>query len=221
MSDTKRIDDELCERLVARACDGDEEVWKELTLHLWPHFQALVRASRAMGNMSKSDDHVHNVLTNLVDKLGTDGGRAITQFPRWKEQNAGKTFTDWIRIVTSYTVNDYVRAALGRRKQASAPSEDPMPSIKRLLNEFASAPVSEDLYGSNRPPFTAAQTARQLLDYAETALAPDQMKALSQWLDGASFEEMDAELKLEEDGSKKLVRAAIAVLRRRFAAPAR
>ena len=216
MTATQRIDDALCEALITRACEGDEEVWKDLTLHLWPHFQALVRSSRAMGSMAKSDDHVQNVLTNLVDKLGTDGGRAVTQFPRWKEQNPGKTFTDWIRIVTSYTVNDYVRAALGRRKQA-APSEDPLPSIKRLLNEFASAPVSEDLYGSNRPAFTAAQTARQLLDYAQAALAPEQMKALSQWLDGASFEEMDAEFGLAEDASKKLVRAAIAVLRRRFA----
>ncbi len=217
MTPSQRIDDELCERLILRACEGDEEVWKDLTLHLWPHFQALVRSSRAMGNMAKSEDHVHNVLTNLVDKLGTDGGRAITQFPRWKEQNPGKTFSDWIRIVTSYTVNDYVRAALGRRKQAPS-GEDAMPSIKRLLNEFASAPISEDLYGSNRPAFTAAQTARQLLTYAETALAPEQMLALSQWLDGASFEEMDAEL--GADASKKLVRAAIAVLRRKFGAPA-
>lgn len=217
MTPSQRIDDELCERLILRACEGDEEVWKDLTLHLWPHFQALVRSSRAMGNMAKSEDHVHNVLTNLVDKLGTDGGRAITQFPRWKEQNPGKTFSDWIRIVTSYTVNDYVRAALGRRKQAT-PGEEAIPSIKRLLNEFASAPISEDLYGSNRPAFTAAQTARQLLTYAETTLAPEQMQALSQWLDGASFEEMDAEL--GADTSKKLVRAAIAVLRRKFGVPA-
>lgn len=216
MTPRERIDDAYCEGLVAKACDGDETVWKDLTLHLWPHFQALVRASRSMGGMAKSEDHVHNVLTNLVDKLGTDGGRAITQFPRWKEQNPGKTFTDWIRIVTSYTVNDYVRAALGRRKQGTASSEESMPSIKRLLNEFAAAPVNEDLYGSNRPPFTAAQTARQLLDYAETTLAGDQMKALSLWLDGASFEEMDAELGVAEEESKKLVRAAIATLRRRF-----
>jgi hypothetical protein len=148
MTTTQRIDDEYCERLILRACDGDEEVWKDLTLHLWPHFQALVRSSRAMGNMAKSEDHVHNVLTNLVDKLGTDGGRAITQFPRWKEQNPGKTFSDWIRIVTSYTVNDYVRAALGRRKQATS-GEDAVPSIKRLLDQRGTLRLeSSGLHGS-------------------------------------------------------------------------
>lgn len=209
------IDDALCEALVARACAGDEEVWKELTLHLWPHWNALVRGSRAMGNMAKSDDHVANVLTDLVDKLGTDGGRAITLFPRWKSEHPGKTFSDWTRIVTSYAVTDYVRQALGRRARTN---EEALPSIKRLLNELATAPESEAVFGAHRPPMTAAQTARQLLDYAERVLPADQFKALAQWLDGAAFEEMvESGACKDPESAKKLVRAAVAALRRRFA----
>jgi DNA-directed RNA polymerase specialized sigma24 family protein len=213
-----RIDDGLCEALVARACAGDEEVWKELLLHLWPHLQAIVRGSRALGGMARNEDHVHDVLTALVDKLGTDGGRAITRYPAWKVENPTKTFSDWIRIVASFTVNDYVRAALGRRRAASSSGEDPLPSIKRLLNEFATAPANEELYGQSRPPFTAAQTARQLLEFAEATLAPAPRRALALWLDGASFEEIGADLSVDDAEARKLVRASVATLRRRFAA---
>lgn len=209
------IDDALCEALVERACAGDEEVWKELTLHLWPHWNALIRGSRAMGNMARNEDHVANVLTDLVDKLGTDGGRAITLFPRWKAEHPGKTFSDWTRIVTSYAVTDYVRQALGRRAKTG---EEALPSIKRLLNEVASAPESEAIFGSHRPPMTAAQTARQLLDHAERILPADQREVLALWLDGAAFEEMVERGACEDpESAKKLVRAAVAALRRRFA----
>lgn len=219
MKTEREIDTARCEALVERICAGDEEAWKPLVEHLWPHWLVLVRASRRMGPLAKSDDHVHDVLAELVDKLGTDGGRAITTYPRWKEENPGKTFADWIRIVTSYTLTDYVRATLGRGSK-STDEEGRLPSIKRLLNEFSISPAGEEAFGQDRPKMTAAQTARELFDYAREKLPSEQLTALSLWLDGASFEEIDASLALEkgdDEASKKLVRAAIASLRRRFA----
>lgn len=219
---SRTIDVALCERLAQRAYEGDEEVWRELAEHLWPHFIGLVKGSRHMGGLAKNDDHVHNVVANLLDKLGTDGGRAITGFPRWKGDNPGKDFGDWIRIVTSFTVKDYVRQQLGRASGGGDKAGEQLPSIKRLLNEFATSPAGEESFGSARPPMTAAQTARELLDWADKTLPKEQMSALSAWLDGASFEEIDgllaagAQKKLEPDLGRKTVRAAIATIRRRF-----
>ncbi len=199
-----------CEALIERDAGGDTSALSELVEHLWPHWIALVKASRHMGGMAKSEDHVHNVVTSLVDKLSSG---ALAGYPRWRAENAGKTFADWNRIVTSYAVRDYVRQALGRAK-----AKDPdAPSLKRLINEFASAPASDDAFGSARPAMTAAQTARQLLEFAERELPTDQMRALTMWIDGAGFEEIDEALGVSEEGAKKLVRAAVAALRRRFA----
>ncbi|MBK6516803.1 MAG: hypothetical protein IPM79_20935 [Polyangiaceae bacterium] len=219
----REIDVALCEALAQRTCDGDEEAWREIAEHMWPHFLGLVKGSRHMGGLARNDDHVHNVVANLVDKLGTDGGRAITSFPRWKSENAGKTFADWIRIVVSFTIKDYVRQQLGRSSGGgSKPDGEQLPSIKRLLNEFATSPAGEESFGSARPPMTAAQTARELLEWARKTLPTEQMAALSAWLDGASFEEIDAALappsakQPEADAGRKTVRAAIATIRRRF-----
>jgi hypothetical protein len=65
---------------------------------------------------------------------------------------------------------------------------------------------------------TAAQTARQLLEYAHKHLPEDQYAALVSWIDGASFEDVSHERGLDnEEEARCLVRAAVAALRRRFA----
>jgi hypothetical protein len=120
---------------------------------------------------------------------------------------------DWIRIVTANAVRDHLREKLGDSR-AEAP-EPGIPSVKRLINEFAVSTGIENI--GVRPPFTAEQTARELLDYARAALPAEQFAALRLWLEGADFDEIEASLGLKEPGAgKKLVRAAVAVLRRRF-----
>lgn len=204
-------DIDQCESLIERDASGDVAALNELVALLWPHWIVLVKKSRHMGSMAKSEDHVHNVVTALVDKLASG---ALGGYPGWRRDNPGKTFADWNRIVTSFAVRDYVRQALGRRSAAADPT---LPSVKRLLNDFASSPVGEDAFGATRPPMTAAQTARQLLDFVERELPVNQVKALKLWIEGAAFEEIDEELGgTEPDQAKKLVRAACAVLRRRF-----
>ena len=203
-----------CEALVARACAGHDGAWRELAEHLWPFWQHAVRTSRAMGSLAQSDDHVHNVVATLVEKIGPEGGTALGLYPAWRATNPGKTFEDWMRIVTAYTVRDYVRHTHGRR-----PARDPdVPSPKRLLNEFAASPLAHDLGPEVLPTYTLAQTARQMLEWAEQRLTGDQLRALLLWMEGADFDEIGAELAgggLAE--GRKLVRAAVAVLRRPFA----
>jgi hypothetical protein len=65
---------------------------------------------------------------------------------------------------------------------------------------------------------TAAQTARQLLEFAREHLPEDQLGALMMWLEGATFEEIAEELGLgEPEAARKTQRAAVAALRRHFA----
>lgn len=166
-----------------------------------------------MGSLARSHDHVHEVLTRLVEKLARPEGGGLHLYAPWRERHPEKTFGDWIRIVVKNQIRDYVREQLGPPRGA-----DDGPSLKRLLNEFASSPVLEEL--GVRPPVTAAQTARELLEFARRKLPAEQTRVLGLWLEGASFEEAGGELGLEAAAAQRLLRAAVATLRREFAKPA-
>jgi DNA-directed RNA polymerase specialized sigma24 family protein len=206
------LDVARCEGLAARAAGGDAGAWKELIAELWPAWTRQVRGARAMGSLARSEDHVRDVLAKLVEKLGQADGRGLRLYRPWRERHPDKTFEDWMHIVVANAIRDHVRATLGETK-AFRTSE---PSVKRLLNEFAASPALKEL--GARPPITAAQTARQMLEFAERRLPPDQYLALTHWIDGASFAEIEAELGEVEPGqAQRLVRAAVATLRRHFA----
>jgi DNA-directed RNA polymerase specialized sigma24 family protein len=197
-----------CETLAHRAADGDTVAWTAMVERLWPALHRLLRANHSMGG-ARSEDDVRDVLTKLFSKLGAKQGRGLKLYASWRARHPDKTFEDWIRIVAKNVVRDRAREALGARTSSAEPS------VKRLLNEFAASPRVESL--GFRPPMTAAQTARQLLDFAKAHLPLDQHRALTLWLEGASFEEIEGECELGTDGGRKLVRAAVAVLRRQFA----
>jgi DNA-directed RNA polymerase specialized sigma24 family protein len=203
------IEPEKCELLVARVKRGDQNAWQALIEHVWPALLNVVRGSRTMGPFAKNDDHVHDVLAKVVEKVGKDHARGLWLYAAWRDRHPDKTFEDWIRIVTSNVMRDHVREAMGD----AAVFE--LPSAKRLFNEFATSPVIGEL--GIRPPITNAQTARELFEFAQSRLPEDQLRALVLWVEGASSEEIAAELGLaDEEAAAKLVRAAVAVLRRAF-----
>lgn len=204
------LDLKFCEDSVARAVRGEEVAAQRLTEHLWPFWIELVKRSRSMGSLARSEDHVHEVVTRLVEKFGRSTAPGLARYASWRERHAEKTFADWVRIVTKNQVRDYVREQLGA---TSAGADEP--SLKRLLNEFASSPALEEL--GERPPLTAAQTARQLLEFATRRLPADQLRVLGLWLEGASIAEM-VEGGGSADGTRRLLRAAVATLRREFGA---
>lgn len=201
---------EDCEALVARAAAGDAGARRQLVEQLWPAWLALVRSSRSMGALARSEDDIHNVVARLVEKIGDDNGHALQTYLPWRRNNRGKTFGDWIRIVTANAIRDYVREKVGPRQ-----SPDGTPSPKRLLNEFASSTLIDEQGG--RPPFTAAETARQLLEFAHANLPLDQLSALRLWLQGATPDEIGHQLGITSIEAGRLVRAGVAVIRRRFA----
>jgi hypothetical protein len=197
------VDWKRCEALAARGADGDEQARRELVEVLWPVWTSMVRGSRSMVGLGRHD----------VEKLDRGNGHALGLYRSWRAEHADRAFEDWMKIVVSNTVRDHLRERLGPTRAWTLPDD---PSVKRFLNEFTCSPLIEQL--GLRPPLTASQTARQLLEYARERLPADQYGALMRWLDGATFAEIEEDLEAHEpDAGRKLVRAAIAVLRRQFA----
>ncbi len=206
------LDGSACERLAGRAAEGDEMAWQQLVSTLWPFWLRSVRRNPAMGSLGKQEDHVNDVVARLVEKLSPRGGAALGTYPTWSARHPDKGFEDWLRIVTAFTVRDHVRHTLGRSKQ-----HDPdMPSHKRLLNEFVASP-SIDEVGGFRPSYTSAQLADKLLGFARERLSTDRLDALTLWLQGADYGEIAESMGHHDaDEARRLLRAAIAVLRRQF-----
>jgi DNA-directed RNA polymerase specialized sigma24 family protein len=202
------IDIARCEALAARAIGGDHEARQDLVQHLWPFWIETVRSSRSMGSLARSEDAVHNVVMSLIEKIGKPDTRALRLYTDWRARHPDKDFGDWMRIVTKNAVRDYVRDQLG---PPAAPGDV---SVKRLLNEFASSSILDD-HGV-RPPFTAAQTARELLEFARSRLPVDQVRVLAAWLEGAQFEDIAADTGQTPEAARRAMRAAVATLRRHF-----
>lgn len=197
------------EALVERAVGGEPSAPRELVELLWPSLVEWVKHSRSLGALAHSEDPVHDVVTRVVEKIGAPGGRGLRLYRPWRDSHPDKTLFDWLRIVTTNLVRDYVREQLG-----PLPNDQAEPSPKRLLNEIRSAPRSLEL--GVRPPFTLTQTARQILDFAQARLPQPQLQVLAAWLEGGAYQEMAAELGQGAEESRKLLRAAIATLRREF-----
>ncbi len=199
---------------MARVCELDKAAYGELVAHVWPFLEHAVRSSRAMGPLARSEDHVRDVMTALCEKIEPEGGTALGLYPAWRAANPGRTFEDWLRIVAAFTARDHVRRTLGRATRARDPDE---PSPKRLLNEFVASPAADDPALAARPAFTAAQTARQMLAWAERRLPRDQLAALLLWMEGADFDEIGEELAGGDvEAARRLLRAGVAALRRQF-----
>ncbi|MEZ4314325.1 MAG: hypothetical protein R3F14_40405 [Polyangiaceae bacterium] len=155
---------------------------------------------------------MRNVVTSIIEKMGGGGRRGLSLYFPWRLRNVEKTFEDWLRIVATNAVRDYVRREAGD----ALSRERAEPSVKRLLNEFRTSPALELL--GVRPPITAAQTARELLRFADEKLPTPQLAALRLWLDGATFEEIASEgAGTDAEEARKLVRAAVGTIRRHFA----
>lgn len=198
---------------VPRVVGGDAAAWKELVTRLEPLLIELLRRSRTLGPMRHSVDDCRAVMTSVLERLSKDDYRGLRLFRPWAEAHPGKDFGDWIRIVTVNLARDHVSSRLGAQRA----DDDGAPN-KRMLNTLASQlPAGDEERIGFRPSMTEAQAARELLEYAAQALDPDQFRALRRWMDGASFAEVAAELELAAPrDADKLVRAALARLRRRF-----
>ena len=204
------------ERVAARLVGTEDPAWPGFVEALWPDLTRLVRASRSMGPLGRSDDHVHDAALRVLERLGSDGCRALRLYPAWRDAAPGRAFGDWLRIVTANVVRDYVREKVGRPTDGARVETT---TNKRLVDSLAEMLPTEDDLGT-RPPLTAYHTAREVLAYARDHLPAAQLDALGGWLGGETFDEIAAKHELPSaDAASKLVRAALAVLRRRVEGP--
>lgn len=196
---------------VPRVLGGDAAAWNELVVGLEPRLLGLLRRGRTLGPMRHSVDDCRAVMISVLERLSKHDFRGLRLFQPWADANPGKDFGDWIRIVTVNLARDHVSARLG-----GAGSEDESRN-KRMLNTLASLLPDDDQRLAFRPAMTNVQLARELVEYAARALEAAQLHALQRWMDGASFEELARELGLASPrDADKLVRAALARLRRHF-----
>jgi hypothetical protein len=204
---------------VPRVIAGDASAWKELVVRLEPQLLQLLRGGRTLGPLRHSVDDCRAVMISVLERLRKDDFRSLRLFPPWADAHPGKDFGDWIRIVTVNIARDHMSARLGDASRSAA-SDDEAPLNKRMLNTLASLlPGDDDHRLAFRPAMTNVQMARELLEYAARSLESAQLRALRRWMDGASHDEIASELGLA--GSRdadKLVRAALARLRRHFGA---
>ncbi len=209
-----RLDLAVCEALASRAAEGDQSAHAgdELVFaHLWPTWLDLVRGSRFLGPMRGSDDHVEDIRATLARKVK----KTLGSYPAWRSRNPDKTLADWNRIAVANAVRRHVKARIGDPMDALVEND---PSLKEILNEFTLSPVLDRL--ATRPSMTLAQTAAELLGFARARLPAADCRALELWLEGASFDEIAAELGLASGReAEKAQRAAVAVLRREFRRP--
>ncbi len=199
---------------VPRVVGGDGAAWQELAVQLEPLLIKLLRRSRTLGPLRHNVDDCRAVMISVLERLKKDDYRGLRLFAPWAAANPGKDFGDWIRIVTANIARDHVSSRLGHAERG----EDEPPLNKRMLHTLASLlPGDEDRRLAFRPLMTHEQLARELLEYAERALDPAQFEAMRRWMDGTSFAELAAELGLATPrDAEKLVRAALARLRRQF-----
>jgi DNA-directed RNA polymerase specialized sigma24 family protein len=209
----REIDTALCESLAARTIEGDAEARRALIEHLWPAWLYLIGSSSRAGSNALSEDDIHTIALRLVEKIGDESSHGLRLYQSWQARNPDKTFADWIRIVIANEVRD-----LFRERRGPKATRDGLPSPKRLLNEFATSEALAEL--GTRPPFTGAETARQLLEFAHSRLPENQLGALRSWIQGATFAEIGREGGLSPEQAQSFVRAALATLRRHFLRPA-
>ena len=198
---------------VPHVVGGDASAWKELVVRLEPLLIQLLRRSRTLGPLRHSIDDCRAVMISVLERLSKDDFRGLRLFRPWADVNPGKDFGDWIRIVTVNIARDHMSARLGE-----AASDDEAPLNKRMLNTLASLlPPDDDHRLAFQPSMTNVQMARELLEYAARSLESTQLRALRRWMDGASHDEIARELGLASPrDADKLVRAALARLRRHF-----
>jgi hypothetical protein len=203
---------------VPRVVGGDAAAWNELVVRLEPLLLQLLRTGRTLGPLRHSIDDCRAVMISVLERLSKDDFRGLRLFVPWADVNPGKDFGDWIRIVTVNIARDHMSARLGD----AARSEDEAPLNKRMLNSLASLlPGDDDHRLAFRPSMTNVQMARELLEYAARSLESTQLHALRRWMDGASHDEIAHEMGLANPReADKLVRAALARLRRHFGAQA-
>jgi hypothetical protein len=190
---------------------GQEGAWTALVTVLHPRIDAIVRASHSLGPLRAADDHCRTAATNVLAKLARNQYRALSLVEHWLVARPDKAFDDWLTIVCTNVVREYVGQQLGQRRDDG--------SNKRWLHTLAAALPEGDDTPAVRAPLTDLRMASEIMQFAAEHLPVEQVTALSAWLQQRDFAEIGKIAGLSDEharGGERLVRAALARLRREF-----
>lgn len=191
----------------AEVLTGGDDAWQRFFARHASTVQRLIRASRSMGSLARSDDHCRGVMARVFERLRRDDHRALRLFLAWRERHPEKGFDDWLTIVVTNVIRDYVSARLAGRDAADAGVAVLVEMAEELQEGAAALQVL--------PHATTRETARQLIEHARAHLPEDQAASLVAWLEGWDFEEIAARQGLPNARTaERAVRAALARLRR-------
>jgi DNA-directed RNA polymerase specialized sigma24 family protein len=194
------------EALIASSVAGDNAAWMRLLGQLWELVDQRVRASRSMGQLRGSADDRREVVSRVFARLRHNEFRALRTFGAWHERNAERTFDDWLTIVVTNVIRDYIVERIGGD------------GLRRFVTTLAESLDADDTAES--PRITNTLAARELLTTARAILPADQLAALASWLEGNDFAEVARALGWETAGvARASVRAALARLRREVREP--
>jgi len=195
--------------LVDATLAGDEAAWQRLWQAVEPTLLAILRQPRVLGRLAHSEDDCRNVAVAVMARLHAHQFARLAQYAAARRDNPALPFLAWLTVVTRRVAVDYLRsheAYVDRRHERDASS----PGAWRQIGTL---PSDSQLPGG-RPPITGLGTAREVYAVASAELPVEQRAALAAWLEGATFDEIPA--RGAPRAAAKLVRAAVASLRRRF-----
>jgi hypothetical protein len=202
------------EGLIARALGGHESAWMRLLSILWERVETHVGHSRRMGQLRGSPDDRREVVSRVFARLRRNDLRALRTFTAWRARNHDKTFDDWLAIVVTNVIRDYVTERLGDVDDAGR-------GLKRLIHTLADTLDCTDRDAADgreprlRPAITNTIAAAELVAFARVALPVDQLAVLTRWLAGEDFAEIAAAQGCADAAvARATLRAALARLRR-------
>jgi hypothetical protein len=200
------IDEAVLESAVQAAARGEAGATRRFIELMWPWLLGFIRASRLMRQLRRDEDHVMTVAERVVTRLIAEDGRRLGTYGAWRLANASKTVLDWVRIIATNVMRSYL---VEQRVDVGG-----MPSRKHLLNEFIKCKAAEEV--GFRPPTTDAQTARELVEFAQAQLETMNLRILELWLHGSTVDEISSELQLERNKAYRMHVETLATLRQRF-----
>lgn len=176
---------------VPQVIEGDLAAWDEFVFQAEPQLLLLLRRSRTLGPLRHNVDACRAVMLSVLERISNDNFRGLRMWVQWANAHPGKDFGDWIRLLTMNVARDHMIQML----DAMLPADD-----------------------DDRLSMTMSMS-RELREYAALWLESTQLRALHRWIDGASLDQIARELRLASSlDADKLVRAALARLRRHFGA---
>lgn len=207
------VEDETVERLVVAAATEDEVAWQQLWAAIEPPLLRIIAQPRFLGRLGQNEDDRRNIVVAVMARLKTDGFARLRMYLDAKAQNPRLRFIGWLRVVAKRVGIDYLRAHPDyvRRHDAGASRPGAWVDAEEL-------PPASQIFGE-RPQFTNAGTAQELLAYAAGTIPAEQRRALELWAQSETFDEIAKQLELPNAAAaERVVRAVIERLRRRFRA---